>query len=157
MPSIQVVAPQDQVRRFVAKLESKDEQGRVQETIEVPVDYYPNRITLAPIDIVLSEDEAKDLSDDEIDALRSSSTICVYAKWIDLQGPVFHKTTGEQLVAAGEDIPLDPHIMQHVSSVVIGEIMSQLVAEVFPKQKDTRKERQRLRSAKVTPMRTRGE
>ncbi|MGE0541210.1 MAG: hypothetical protein AB7R89_13635 [Dehalococcoidia bacterium] len=142
------------MRRFVARIDVKDTQGAVIDTIEVPVDYYPNRISLAPMDVVLSDDEAKDLSDDEIDALRSSTTICVYAKWIDLQGPVFHKVTGEMLVGEGEDIPLDPRIMQHVSTVVIGEIMRQLVAEVFPDSKPTRNERRRSHLGRVTPLRT---
>lgn len=154
MPSVQEIVPRDEVRRFVAKIDKKNENGYVTSTIPVPVDYYPNRISLAPIDIVLDEDEEKALSEEEIEALVNSSTICHYAKWIDLQGPVFHKVTGEVLVAAGEDVPLDPRIMQHVSTVLIGEIMSQLVAEVFPKQKTSRHERRRSQSARVTPLRT---
>lgn len=154
MASLQEIAPHDQVRRFVAKIESKNENGYVTASVPVAVDYYPNRISLAPIDIVLDEDEEKALSDDEIEALVNSSTICHYAKWIDLQGPVFHKVTKEILVAAGEDIPLDPRIMQHVPTSVIGSIMKQLVEEVHPKEKTSRHERRRSNSARVTQLRT---
>ena len=154
MPSIQEIAPHDAVRRFTAKIEIKNENGYVTGSVPVAVDYYPNRISLAPIDIVLDEDEEKHLSEDEIEALVNSATICHYAKWVDLQGPVYHKVTKEILVAAGEDIPLDPRIMQHASTVVIGEIMKQLIEEVFPKQKLSRHERRRSQSARVTPLRT---
>ena len=76
MPSIQVTAPHDSVRRFTAKIEIKNENGYVTGSVPVAVDYYPNRISLAPIDIVLDEDEEKLLSEDEIEALVNSATSC---------------------------------------------------------------------------------
>ena len=155
MPSIQQVAPRDQTRGFVVRVDQKDSDGNVVGVTEVPVRYYPNRITLGKVEVQLDEDEIKHLSDDEIDALQSASTLCNYLEWWDMQGEFRHPYTGEVLVPAGEDIPLDPRIVQWISTPVISEFMRQLTEEVFPKQKDSRNERRRSHLGRVTPMRSR--
>lgn len=143
MPSLQQIAPRDLVRGFTVRLEADGDGGKVR--VEVPIRYYPNRITLNPIEVQLSEEEARDLSESEIDALSSASTLCTYLEWWDMQGPVLHAQTGEMLVPAGEDIPLEPRIVQHIPTPVIGEFMRQLTEHVFPNSKPSRNARRRSR------------
>lgn len=157
MPSIQMVAPRDQTRAFTVRIDQKDEYGKVVGVTEVPVRYYPNRITLGKVEVRLDEEEAQNLSNEELDALQSASVLCNYLEWWDMQGEFPHPYTGEVLVPAGEDIPLDPRIVQWISTPVISEFMRQLTEEVFPKPKDSRSERRRSHLGRVTPMRTRGE
>jgi len=146
MTSIQTIAPRDEVRRFTVRLEGKLD-GQVVKIL-VPVEYYRNRISLAPLDglveKIVSEDELADLSNNEYDAIQSACTLCHYLKSWDLQGAVY-KPTGEEIVGEDEDIPLDPRIVQHVPTTVIGEFMRQLTEEVFPNARPSRNERRRSR------------
>jgi hypothetical protein len=142
MTSMQILAPRDQVRRFVVRVEAEVD-GAVQK-IQVPVEYYRNRISLAPLDALVSDEDAKDMSDAEYDAVRAASTLCHYLKSWDVQGPLYD-SQGEEVVAAGEDIPLDPRIVQYVPTLVVGEVMRQLTEEVFPNSRPSRNERRRSR------------
>ena len=142
MPSIQTIAPRDHVKGFVVRVEAEID-GQKQK-IEVPVQYYRNRISLAPLDALIDEDEAKDMSDAEYEAVRAASTLCHYLKSWDLEGPL-EDNTGREIVGAGEMIPLDPRIVQYVPTLVVGEVMHQLTSEVFPDSKPNRNERRRMR------------
>ncbi len=142
MPSIQTIAPRDHVKGFIVRVEAEID-GQSQK-IEVPVQYYRNRISLAPLDALISEDDARDLSDAEYDSVRAASTLCHYLKSWEVDGPLFDNA-GKELVAAGDTIPLDPRIVQYVPTLVVGEVMRQLTEEVFPNAKSSRNERRRSR------------
>lgn len=142
MPSIQTIAPRDLVKGFVVRVEADIDGQKTK--IEVPVQYYRNRISLAPLDALVSEDEAKDMSEAEYEAVRAASTLCHYLKSWDLEGPL-EDNAGRQIVGAGEMIPLDPRIVQYVPTLVVGEVMRQLTNEVFPDSGKSRNERRRSR------------
>ena len=142
MPSLQQIAPRDHVKGFTPRLEAEVEGQSVK--VDLALQYYRNRISLAPIDALISEEDADDLSEQELDAIKSASTLCHYLRSWDLEGPLW-TNAGEQIVAAGEVIPLDPRIVQHIATPVIGEIMRQLTEEVFPTAKPSRNARRRSR------------
>ncbi len=142
MPSIQTIAPRDRISKFVVRIEGDVDDAKVK--MDVPVEYYRNRISLAPLDALISEDDAKDLSDQEYEAIRAASTLCHYLKSWDVQGPL-EDNQGNQLVSENEDIPLDPRIVQYVPTLVVGEVMRQLTEEVFPNSRSSRNERRRSR------------
>lgn len=142
MPSIQTIAPRDKVSSFVVKVDGEIDGQKVK--TEVPVRYYRNRISLAPLDALVDEDEAKEMSEAEYEAVRAASTLCHYLQWWDLQGSL-EDNKGREIVAEGEDIPLDPRIVQYVPTLVVGEVMRQLTSEVFPDSKPSRNERRRSR------------
>ena len=143
MTSIQMIAPRDLVKRFTVRVEADNEEGR-HVKVEVPVEYYRNRISLAPLEALIDEDEAKDLTDAEFDAIRAASTLCHYLKSWDVEGPLYNNS-GEEIVSSGETIPLDPRIVQYVPTLVVGEVMRQLTEEVFPNSRPSRNERRRSR------------
>jgi hypothetical protein len=142
MPSLQQIAPRDLVKGFVVRIEA-DVDGQTQK-IELPVTYYRNRISLAPIEPQIDKDEAEKLSDEEYNAVQAASTLCHYLKSWDLEGPL-EDSSGREIVRAGELIPLDPRIVQHVPTLVVGEVMRQLTEEVFPNSKPSRNARRRSR------------
>lgn len=137
-----MLAPRDHVKSFVVRVEAEVD-GQVQK-IQVPVQYYRNRISLAPLDALIDDEDAKDLSDAEYDAIRAASTLCHYLKSWEVEGPLYDGR-GKEIVAAGEPIPLDPRIVQHVPTLVVGEVMRQLTEEVFPNTRSSRNERRRSR------------
>jgi len=140
MPSIAKIAPRDQVRQFVVKF--KDDE--TDERSEIRVEYYRNRISLAPMEALISDEDAEGMSEAQIDAIRSASTMCHYLKSWDLQGELkdYH---GNVLVEEGETIPLDPRITQYLPTPIVAGIMRQLTEEVFPDQGKSRNERRRSR------------
>jgi hypothetical protein len=142
MTSIQLIAPRDLVKRFTVRVEA-DVDGRTSK-LEVPVEYYRNRISLAPLEALIDEDEAKDLTDAEYDSIRAASTLCHYLKSWEVEGPLFDNS-GNEIVAPGDTIPLDPRIVQYVPTLVVGEVMRQLTEEVFPNSRTSRNERRRSR------------
>lgn len=137
-----MIAPRDHVKGFVVRIEAEVD-GQKQK-VEVPVRYYRNRISLAPLDALIPEDEAKDMSDAEYEAVRAASTLCHYLDSWDVEGPLYDNT-GKEIVAAGQTIPLDPRIVQYVPTLVVGEVMRQLTEEVFPNSRPSRNERRRSR------------
>lgn len=142
MPSLQQIAPRDHVKGFTAKLEAEADGQTVK--VDLPLQYYRNRISLAPIEALITDEDAEDLSEQELDAIRSASTLCHYLKSWDLEGPLWNNK-GEKIVSEGEVIPLDPRIVQYIATPVIGEIMRQLTEEVFPTAKPSRNARRRSR------------
>lgn len=139
MTSIQTLAPRDDVRSFVVKIEAPNG-----ERAEIPVSYYRSRITLAPVALPLSEEEREALTDGEISSAETASTICYYLKSWEVEGPLYD-SVGAEIVGAGEMIPLEPLIVMHVPSLVIGEVMRQLTEHVFPPTTKSRNERRRSR------------
>lgn len=140
MASIATIAPRDQVRQFVVTIKNDDTGDRV----FINVEYYRNRISLAPIKAKISDEDAETLTDAELDAIQSASTMCHYVKSWDLTGPLIDND-GRELVGDGEVVPLDPRITMHLPTTFVGEVMRQLTEEVFPKQTTSRNERRRSR------------
>ena len=139
MPSIAKMAPRDQVRQFVMTFKTDDGERE-----DIHLEYYRNRISLAPMEALISDEDAKELSDSELDALRAASTMCYYLKSWDVTGELTDYQ-GKVLVEEGELVPLDPRITQYMPTPVVGEIMRKLTEEVFPDQGKSRNERRRSR------------
>jgi hypothetical protein len=139
MPSLTKIAPRDQVRQFVMTFKNDDGERE-----DVHLEYYRNRISLAPMEALISEEDAKELSDAELDALRAASTMCYYIKSWDVTGEL-KDYQGNVLVAEGDIVPLDPRMTQYMPTPIIGEIMRKLTEEVFPDAGKSRNERRRSR------------
>lgn len=139
MPSLKTLAPRDQARQFAVKFEND-----AGEREYIQVEYYRNRISLAPMEAMISEEDADELDESQLDAIRAASTMCYYLKSWDLEGPL-EDYQGREIVPAGEVIPLDPRITQFVPTPIVGEVMRQLTEEVFPNRTASRRERRRSR------------
>lgn len=140
MPSANKIAPRDQARQFSVKFKDEDS-GAVE---YVNVQYYKNRITLAPMEARISEEQKEALNDDQLEAARIASTLCYYLKSWDLEGPLFNYSD-EEVVGEGEVIPLDPLVTMFLPTTITAEVMNQLTEEVFPKAKESRNARRRSR------------
>ena len=140
MPSLNRIAPHDQTRQFSVKFKN-DDTGDVE---FINVHYFKNKITLAPMEARLSEEERESLDPDQLEAARIASTLCTYLKTWDLEGPLYNYDD-EQIVGEGEVIPLKPLITMYLPTTITGEIMRQLTAEVFPETGKSRNERRRSR------------
>jgi len=138
--SIQSIAPRDEVRSFRVKI--KNEHGVTE--AEIPVEYYRNRITLAGVKFVPTEEDIEQFSEAEIGNIESAATMCHYLKSWDVEGPLYDNE-GETIVSEGKVIPLDPRVTMFVPTLIIGEVMRQLTEEVFPNSKASRNERRRSR------------
>lgn len=139
MPSLRSIAPRD--RAYPLTVVFKADDG---ERFEVHVEYFKNRISLAPMKALVTDEEREELSEAELDAYESASTLCHYLKSWDLEGPL-EDYEGNVIVGEEETIPLKPGCVQYVSTPVIGEIMSQLTDAVFPNRTPSRRERRRSR------------
>ena len=53
MPSLQQIAPRDHVRGFTAKLEAEIDGQPIK--VDLSLQYYRNRISLAPIEALISD------------------------------------------------------------------------------------------------------
>lgn len=145
MARIQTVMPRELERNIVFRIEERDSSGKVETVMEIAGRYYPNRITIGQAKVQLSEQEKEELSETEIDQLQTAATFCHFMAWIDLQGPFPHPHTGEILVEDGVDIPLDPRIIQWISTPTLIDWMRQLNEVTIPKQPESRNSRRRLR------------
>ena len=142
MGSIQSIAPRNDVREFVVKIDNG-----AGPKIEEPVRYFRNRITMAPVDLKLPEDaeiDLDELTDAEYEALKAASMLCHYLDEWEITGPL-QDGLGREIVGSGEVIPLDPRIVQHVPSVIVSEVLRQLTEHVFPNARRSRSERRRSR------------
>jgi len=140
MPSLNKLAPRDQARQFSVKIKNDD----TNEVAFINVEYYKNRISLAPMEARISEEQKDALNEDQLEAARIASTLCYYLKSWDLQGPLYNYSD-EEVVGEGEVIPLDPLVTMFLPTPITAEVMNQLTEEVFPKTKESRNARRRSR------------
>lgn len=127
MPSANKLAPRDQSRQFSVKFKN-DDTGEVD---YINLHYYKHRVTLAPMEARVSEEVRKDLTDEQLEAAKTASTMCTYVKSWDLEGPVFDYD-GNEIVGEGEIIPIDPLITMYLPITITGTVMKQLTEEMFP-------------------------
>jgi len=139
MPSANTIAPRDQSRQFSVKFKDEDS-GHVE---YVNVNYYKNRISLAPMEARITDEVRETLTDDQLEAARIASTLCYYLKSWDLSGPLYNYSDEE--VVGDEIIPLDPMITMYLPTTITAEVMNQLTKEVFPDSGKSRNERRRSR------------
>lgn len=141
MTSLKKIAPRDQVRQFTVNFKDDETDERTQ----IHLEYYRNRMSLAPMTALISDEDAEGLSETELDAIRTASTMCHYIKSWDLEGELLDYQ-GDVLVPEGQLIPIDPRITQYIPTPIVAGIVKQLMEEVFPDQAGkSRNERRRSR------------
>lgn len=138
MPNLNKLAPRDQSRPMSVRFKDEDSN----EVDYVRIEYYKNRISLAPMEAKISKEMEENLNPDQIEAARIASTLCHYLKSWDLEGPLYDYND-ELLVPEGEVIPLDPMITMYLPTTITAEIMNQLTTEVFPTREKSSKGRRR--------------
>lgn len=150
MPSIAVVASRDETRPLKIRIGEGDKRA------EFHINFYPNRITQAPLDVQVPDDvDLKDLTDEEFDALKAASRLPEFIESWDMEGPLYdnrgklviNPETGEA-IGTGVIIPLDPRVLQHLPSPIVVEVTNAVMDTVFPHLKQSRNERRRSRSGR---------
>lgn len=142
MPSIAAVASRDETRPLKVRL------GEGTEKVEFNIRFFPNRITQAPLDVLVPEDvDLAELSDEQFEALKAASRLPEFIESWDVEGPLYD-AKGNLVVAHNEVIPLDPRVLQHLSSPVVVEFTNAVMDSVFPNLKQSRNERRRSRSGR---------
>lgn len=140
MPAIGKIAPRNRTSHLAVKFKD-DESGDVE---YVNLEYYKNRSMLAPMEALIPDEVAEDLTDDQLDSARIASNICNLVKSWDVEGPL-HDYRGNVVVAEGEIVPLDPMQVMYIPSSVNGEIIRAITSDMFPDQGKSRNERRRSR------------
>jgi len=138
--SMEELAPHDEIRSFSVSIKGKHG-GEVK---KLPVTYYPNRVTVEPLEFQLSDEESEELTERQISAIESSMIICHYLHSWDLAGPV-KNNLGVEVVGAGQPVPLDPRIVQCLPLAINLAVINQLTEHVNPNERESRNSRRRSR------------
>lgn len=124
--SLEQLAPRDERRRKTIALDAGGQK------FSLDIEYLPNRITMEPI-LATAADEAAEPDANSVTALRIATSFCdVIASW-SLTGPLRNRS-GEEVVAAGEVIPLEPQMVRLVPTWITTQITQRLIEAAFPNQ-----------------------
>lgn len=138
MPSIAEVASRDATKTITVPLDAPG----VKVTFPVSVTYYPNRLTLEPVDLPEPEEGEPEAEESDRTSLRNAASFCdMVASW-DLTGPLANRR-GEEVVPADVPIPMRPEVIRCVPSWITVQVTQAVMDREFPNRTGARASRRR--------------
>lgn len=81
----------------------------------------------------LDEGEGETTAETEAGLLKLIEQFCTIIEAWDLVGPLSNRATGEQIVAEGEPVPVNPETMRYVSSYFMVQVLNGVRDDIRPK------------------------